>query len=839
MKFPYQPLPPLFVAAIAGILTDRFFALPVYFWILLCFAALAGWFVWRWSPLTLVACAAFFGFWHHDHWYRYAADDIGCYAPHSNLLSEGVGTFSASAFGQPAAVIGTVIQMPRYSPKPPPLPGQIFEASERTLFTLNAEQLRDGRDWIPVSGNILVYVYDDAREFRIGDRLQLFGELMQPPKPSNPGDFDYNDYLRGQRTLALLRCPDNTAVTLLSSPQSLFHYRTLSRGMESVRRTGLANLEKHLTAGTLPIAEAMIFGVRESVDDETRQNMLDTGTMHLLAISGLHITLVVGIAAFFLRQMQCSRRTTAVAIIFFVLFYLMLTDVRTPAIRAAALTCSVAVACYVSRPLSAKNILCASALVILLIKPSELFQFGAQLSFIAVGSFLWIPRYGRLKALYSPSTPADDDLRTLNDIERVETTSWRWLRRVNKFIRLSTEVFLISLTIWLFSMPLLLSQINLFTPVAILVNPLLWIPLTAAMSCGFITAMLGQVPVIGSIFGIGADWSFWLLLEMIAWFERLGGHYWVPGPAGWWNLGFYTVFALFTFLPIPRPRRRILLSALIIWILIGIGAGYYRDFDRQRNDRLTLTVLSVGHGNSVLITTPDKRTILCDAGNLVSPQYVAEAMSRSLWRLGKTHIDAILISHPDNDHFNGIPLLMERFSIGVVLISPYFSEPENGEPDNKAETPWSLLRAKLEERHIPIRIIGKGDNLSEWGLADSIILHPPKEHFAEPHNTNATSLVLRVEHRNVGILLPGDLDGRDPSPFLLREPIPTTIVMIPHHGGWSMQTERLLEWTTPQTLLLSNGKLTHKPEMLEELRQRGYKVRSTFVEGAIVINIEK
>ena len=824
LKIPYQPLPPLLAAAITGILADRFCALPVLLWAFFCFASLAVWFATRWYPVILLACAAFFGFWHHDHWYRFAEDDIGCYA-------EGL---MPPALAQPAALIGTVTEMPRFYPKPPPTPGQIFEPSEKTLFTLRAEQLRDDRDWIPVRGNVLVTVFEDCRQFHIGDRLQLFGELIQPAEPGNPGDFDYRNYLRGHRTLAILRCSGNPAVSLLHSSRF-----SLNRLLESVRRAGLYHLEKHLSSQTLPIAEAMVFGVRESVDEETRQSMLDTGTMHLLAISGLHITLVVGIAAFFLRQMQCSRRTTAVAIIFFVLFYLMLTDVRTPAIRAAALTCSVAVACYVSRPLSAKNILCASALVILLIKPSELFQFGAQLSFIAVGSFLWIPRYGRLKALYSPSTPADDDLRTLNDIERVETTSWRWLRRVNKFIRLSTEVFLISLTIWLFSMPLLLSQINLFTPVAILVNPLLWIPLTAAMSCGFITAMLGQVPVIGSIFGIGADWSFWLLLEMIAWFERLGGHYWVPGPAGWWNLGFYTVFALFTFLPIPRPRRRILLSALIIWILIGIGAGYYRDFDRQRNDRLTLTVLSVGHGNSVLITTPDKRTILCDAGNLVSPQYVAEAMSRSLWRLGKTHIDAILISHPDNDHFNGIPLLMERFSIGVVLISPYFSEPENGEPDNKAETPWSLLRAKLEERHIPIRIIGKGDNLSEWGLADSIILHPPKEHFAEPHNTNATSLVLRVEHRNVGILLPGDLDGRDPSPFLLREPIPTTIVMIPHHGGWSMQTERLLEWTTPQTLLLSNGKLTHKPEMLEELRQRGYKVRSTFVEGAIVINIEK
>jgi beta-lactamase superfamily II metal-dependent hydrolase len=96
-----------------------------------------------------------------------------------------------------------------------------------------------------------------------------------------------------------------------------------------------------------------------------------------------------------------------------------------------------------------------------------------------------------------------------------------------------------------------------------------------------------------------------------------------------------------------------------------------------------------------------------------------------------------------------------------------------------------------------------------------------------------------LEHHGVGILLPGDLDGREPSPFLLGKPQSTKIVMIPHHGGKSMQTERLLAWTTPKTLIFSTGKLTYKPEQWEQLRQQGYEVRSTFLEGAIEIDIER
>ncbi|MCL2710021.1 MAG: ComEC/Rec2 family competence protein [Planctomycetaceae bacterium] len=855
-KIPYQPLPPLFVAAVLGILADRFLAPSVLFWVLFCLMAIVTWFVVARfrsagtqgitetqetaktqniasllrSCTLFVACGAFFGFWHHDHWSRFAHNDIGSYTGVDIGGLTPPALAQSPALGQPAALIGTVVEMPRFYPTPPPFSGQIFESSEKTLFTLRAEQLRDGNDWISVSGNVLVTVYDDCQHFRIGDRLQLFGELMQPPKPSNPGDYDYYDYLRGHRTLASLRCPGNTAAALTGSNRL-----SPGRWLESIRRNGLANLRQHLSPQTIAIAEAMIFGVRESVDDDVRQSMLDTGTMHLLSISGLHVTLIAGLAAWMLRQLRCSRRTAALSMIVFVLFYLLLTDVRPPAIRATALTCSIAMALYMNRLTLTVNLLSASALVVLLVNPSELFQFGAQLSFIAMGSFLWLPRDTRLKSFLSPSSTTEGEWQKLSDIERVETTSWRWLHHTKKMCQWTAELFLISLVIWLFATPILMQNIHLFTPVAILVNPLLWLPLTAAMSCGFITAMIGQVPLLGSVFGFGTDWSFWMLLEVIAWFQWLGGHYWVPGPPGWWNLGFYGVFALFTFLPIRRPHWSMLLVALIVWIFVGIGAGYYRDAERLRADRLTLSVLAIGHGNGVFITTPEKRTIICDVGCLTSPLYAADVMSRSLWRQGTTHIDALLISHPDNDHFNGVSVLADRFSMGAVLISPYTTDIQS-ESDMTA---WARLMEKLEAKRIPVRIIGEGDTLAEYGLPHSIILHPPKEGFAEQHNTNATSVVLRVEHRGVGILLPGDLDGRSPSPFLLREPMPTAIVMVPHHGGRSQQMERLLEWATPQTLIFSTGKLTYKPEALEEFRQQGYEVRSTFVGGVVVIDVEK
>jgi competence protein ComEC len=822
---PYQPLALLFPAAVCGIVLDRFTRLSVLFWFLCLVLALLGWILLRWKQtkqdttvwgtvLLFFAVFAAFGFWHHDRWNRFADNDIGLYA---------------RTTGSPAAVQGIVGEMPRYYPKPPPDPGKIFESFDRTVFTLHAKQLRDGADWITVSGDVSVSVNGDCRNLRVGDSIQLIGELSLPLPPQNPGDYDYTAKLRSQRVLSQFRCEFPAAVILLKTGRL-----SAARWLESVRRAGVANIEQHLSPKTIPMAEGMIFGVRESVDEETTQSMIETGTLHALSISGLHVALVAGIMAFLLHQIRLSWRRTAVIMIASVLVYLLLTDVRAPAIRATALVCAGSIGYLIQRQTLAVNLLCTTALIILILNPCELFQFGTQLSFIATGCFLWVPRYVRLKELVVPSMPDDTDLRTLEDVATTEPKRWQIVQWGNKLFRQTAELFLVSFTIWTLTMPLLLQQIHLFTPVAVLVNPLLWIPLTAAMVSGFATVLLGQVPYLGQFCGGCTDYSFQGLLDMIAFFQHLGGHYWVPGPPGWWNVVFYAGFVFLTFVPVKRPRRRWLVAAVLIWSLVGIGSGYYRNIHRLWNDQLTLSIFAVGHGNCVLMTTPQSRTIVCDAGCLYSPQKAANVMSNALWRLGKTKIDAVVLSHADNDHFNGVETLADRFDIGVVFVSPYMMEVRKM-PERES---WNQLRTKLENKRVPIILIGDGDDLTAQGLPKSMILHPPKTGFSERENTNATSLVLRVEHRGIGFLLPGDLDGQS-APFLERLPIQTEYVMVPHHGGRSRQTEKLLEWGTPKVLLFSAGHFTHRDTTLENYRRRGYTVRSTFLEGYIKIDIGK
>jgi competence protein ComEC len=841
---PYQPLTPLFAVAVLGILFDRLTGLSGNLWLILLGVTFFGWLITffrkhslRSTFFLLAFCCSLFGFRHHNHWNCFLENDLGYYA---------------QKISQPIALQGSVLEMPRYFPKPPIDFGRIFGRSERTLFTLCAERLRDKTDWLLVSGNVQVIVEGDWRELRIGDRVQLFGTLSKPLSPQNPGDYDYAGMLRGRRILSVVHISAQDAISVLQTGNPSF-----VRFLENIRRVCHANLQHRMSSEVSPLAAAMILGIREGVDEETSQNLLETGTMHILAISGLHVALVAAIIAGVLNLLGISPRWCAVIIFITVLSYLLLTDIQTPAIRSTVLICVVSLSIFLNRRLLAVNTLCATALVVLILNPSELFQFGAQLSFIATGAFFWIPRIGVFQQLFLYEKIADEQTNPKldNKIEYFETNRLFIIQLVQYSFRRIMVLFFISAVIWGISMPLILDRIHLFTPVAVLVNPLLWIPLTASMVGGFCTMIFGNIPLVGEVFGWFTDISFRGLFGMIAFFQDLGGHYWVPGPPVWWNIVYYSFFTLLTFLPIRRLLPQWFMVLFFVWIVIGFSQGYIRDFNRYRNDRLTISVFSIGHGNCVLVTTPLNKTFIFDAGCISSSRRAADVLSRAVWRLGKIKIDALIISHPDSDHYNGASILADRFYIGAVFVSPYMFEPlkmfqkelvernisldQLAEDEFKEQRLLMEFRDKFEMKKIPIIEVGDGDSLSEWGLPRSRFFHPPKTDFPERENTNATSLVIRFEHDGVGILLPGDLDGRLPAPFLERPPIPCQIVMVPHHGGHSNQTEPLLKWATPELLLFSAGQFTHKDAVLENYRQRHFKVHSTFEEGCIEISIDR
>jgi competence protein ComEC len=250
-------------------------------------------------------------------------------------------------------------------------------------------------------------------------------------------------------------------------------------------------------------------------------------------------------------------------------------------------------------------------------------------------------------------------------------------------------------------------------------------------------------------------------------------------------------------LPGFRPPRRWCAALLAAWFALGFGLalGPLPQRGRLDGEQLACTFASVGHGTSVLVELPGGATLLYDAGRLGTPSSAARSIAALLWSRGMTHLDAVIISHADADHYNALAELLERFSVGVVYVSPKMSD-----SDSPA---LAALRASILAAGVRIEELAAGDRLDTEGPAQVAVLHPPRR--GATGSDNANSIVLRIDFSGRTILLPGDLEPPGLEAVLARPPVDCDVVMAPHHGSGRSNPRGFAIWSTPEWVVISGG----------------------------------
>jgi len=807
----YQPLVIVLVAVSSGIMADRFRPMAVGWW----WAIAAGtwmfwWVAWRWkwnrcaAAAILLAAAGAAASWHHCRWCLFARNDLGCYASNDT---------------RPVCVEAVALKSARVVPAPPYDPLRAIPSNDRTPLDLEMVALRDGTEWTPVAGRARLTVYGQCAGINAGDRLRIFGELYAPKSPQNPGEFDYAEYLRAHRTRSQLRAEFPGCASILQPGRTW----NLRRWVERIRGHGNRLLSQYVAPERSALAAAVLLGTREQLDPEQKQAFMETGTVHLLAVSGLHLGMLAGSLLWVLRRLPVPRHWAMLSVAALTVFYMMLTDARPPIVRATILVLVVCGSLFLGRRPLSMNSLAAAALIVLAVNPAALFQTGAQLSFLAVAGLMWLAPW------WLRSTSHKDPLQRL--IEQSRPWLVRFLRRMGRGLWKLTVAGAI---VWLLALPLLMARFHLLTPVALVLNPILWLPMAAALISGFAALVFGSIAVpLGAWFGAGCDLALWLLQWAITQAREIPfGHCWVPGPSDWWLGGFYGGLALLAALPRYRPPRRWCLALLAAWTTVGFAAASLRHHD----SRLECTFLSMGHGCAVLVELPSGQTMLYDAGSRAgSPVSATRSVAGLLWSRGITHLDAVVISHPDSDHYNAVPGLLEKFSVGKIYVSPVMWREES----------FSImaLREAIRRSGVPCEELCAGDRLSVGEDCRIEVLHPPKEGFSG--NDNAHSVVLMIEYRQYGVLLPGDLgdpDSRGVTPglnvVLAQEPIDCAVLLSPHHGSPRSNPPDLAEWCTPEYVVLSASRQWDYSSTEETYRAAGSQVFHTADVGAVLVKID-
>jgi ComEC/Rec2-related protein len=319
---------------------------------------------------------------HHLGWSAASDNDLSLYASDEPRL---------------VRVTGTLLERPDVISREAGNKRSAWPHPDASSATLSVECLSEGGDEIPVTGRALVHVNGHLVHCDVGDQVEVFGWLNSFSPAKNPGGFDPAAFYRRQGLRCMLRADHPDAVRLLRAGSPLSIWRCAAR----LRAEGEAPFTRDLSARTGPVASALLFGGRMQMDEEIRDAFTQSGLLHVLAISGMHVA-ILGLLLWGVGRLAgLSVRGTSALTIVGVLGYTILTDCNPPVIRATVMVCLYAGARLFFRQPALSNCLALSAAVILMWNPTDLFNTGTQLSFLAVLGIVWA--CGRY------SKPAPDD----------------------------------------------------------------------------------------------------------------------------------------------------------------------------------------------------------------------------------------------------------------------------------------------------------------------------------------------------------------------------------------------------------------------------------------------
>jgi competence protein ComEC len=480
--------------------------------------------------------------------------------------------------------------------------------------------------------------------------------------------------------------------------------------------------------------------------------------------------------------------------------------------RAAVVACALCGSLMIRRPMLPANSFALAWLVVAALNPTDVFNAGCQLSFLAVAVLRW----GTTLWDKSEADPLE---------QLIAEGQSPWRRRLTMVGRLLVDAYAINFAIWLAVAPLAAALFHTVPLVGILIGPPVVLLTSIALISGFLFLLLAPLAPLAYPFALLTRWSLGgadlLVSETVTW---PGAYWYVADVPGWWTWTFYPVLlASLTLAPL-RQRWRLMALAGVLWLLVGMLI----DLARPAPGEFRCTFLAVGHGGCTVLETPDGRTLLYDAGAISGPELTRRHIAPYLWSRGIRRIDEVFLSHADLDHFNGIVALLERFAVGQISCTPTFRD---------RRLPAVEVTMTAIQRHgVPVRVVRAGDRLTA-GAVQIDVLHPPAR--GPEGIENVRSLALLVRHKGHSILLTGDLEGSGMTRLLALPPLKVDVLMAPHHGSPKANPVELAKWARPRFVVSCQGRPRGAGNAEDAYREVGSRFLGTWPDGAVTVRSRK
>lgn len=612
-----------------------------------------------------------------------------------------------------------------------------------------------------------------------GEKRLFFGDSFSavclfsiPPGRQNRGGFDYELYLKSKQIFFIGTVEPHTLNKTGEFPLSPAEkiYALNRRCGESI-----SSLMPKEAAGIL---RAIAFGDKSEISDELYEKLTICGLSHIIAVSGMHVTIFLSVIFAFLTLLKRNKYKFFLPLCGVVFLFMLFTGASPSVVRAAIMSVLALVAYICFRKEDSLTSLGLAAGIIVLFNPFAAFDVGFILSFGATMGIL----------LFAP--PIQNRLFALIHLKASEGF---W----NMVARGILSVLCVTFSVQIFLLPMLsviFGSVSLWCFLTnLLVAPLLPVLLVGGLMTGFLGLIHPYValPVAGFVYPFVKD---------LLWLVHLFGD-WDFGQV---TLGAFGIFGFYVYGMLLVSFRYVLFRKYLLSAMVAVGIPVLLTcflIVQLLFPKASVSFINVGQGDCALISLPGGVTALVDGGGVTydSDYDVGEEVVMPyLKRAGISRLTYVIASHPHGDHIGGLKTVMEKLSVENVFVPIGFDKSQDGQD----------FMHLAEEKGIAIKRLAAGETIALGKDSTLEVLMPDEAWLSLFENENDASLVFRFWYGDNSVLFMGDLE-QDGTTYLLEripEPVSTTVLKVGHHGSENATTAEFLNWVEPAYAYIPCGK---------------------------------
>ncbi len=645
------------------------------------------------------------------------------------------------------------------------------------------------------NAKLLDKLYD---KIGVGNYVRIKGTINRARDERNPGEFDYYKYLQSKEISALVYSGNARDIKIVSNNTSY-----LKNLIFKTRKAISGSIDKLYNKKTSGLLKGLLLADRSEIDYRVKESFINSGVIHVLAVSGLHVGFIVLI--FYLLFSRASIYPRTILTIIGLIAFLLITNNPPSVFRATIMAVVMLLVFLSNRNYNAVNSLAIAALILLIIEPAEVFNPGFQLSFSAVLSILV------LYPLFQ---------------EKIRAFGIQ-----NNSLKYMLLFIAVSFSAQLGTLPFTLIYFNKLSVISLLAN-LFVIPIIGLIiSLGILSLVVGTFWTWGAlIFSstnmLSVDILFYIV-ELLGEFKF--SHLFIREFSVQDALIYYLFFLVFIFSLKRFSNSFALLIAAVV--IIGNSIVYLQldDHELLPDGELSVFMIDIGQGDGILIKFPNNKYGLIDAGNATPTFDNGErVIAPLLKRLGINKIDYGFISHVDSDHYKGFLYLIANGFISKVY---------------KPQLDTSLSKDVKLEKLIHINNVDLeyySNKIIDFGNARIYVLNDSTDLAYKNFDTNNKSGVFKIVHGDNKFLFVGDAEKRAER-LLVKSYgnfLDVDVLKVGHHGSKTSSSKQFLEFVKPEIALISAGLGNHfkhpSKVIIDLFEDREIEIHRTDLEGAIL-----